>query len=455
METVLAKIVEDKKKWVAKKKADFPLEAFIEHVVASDRDFYHALSKTTTQFILECKKASPSKGLIREDFNLNEIAQAYRPYAAAISVLTDEKYFQGHFDFIQAVRDQVECPVLCKDFMVDPYQVYLARYHHADANLLMLSVLTDEAYRELAQLAHELKLGVLTEVSNQEELERAIALDAKVIGINNRNLRDLSIDLARTQALSPQIPDDRIVISESGIYTHDQVRLLAKNADGFLIGSSLMSEANIPQAVRRVVFGDNKVCGLTSVEDAQAVANVGANYGGLIFVSASPRCVDLPLAKDICEKVPLAFVGVFQNHELDEILKICHQLPFAAIQLHGDEDQAYVDALRQQLPKGVEIWKAVNVTDAVPSLDLTVDRFVLDARKGEQRGGTGRTFDWNLIPQAQRSKIMLAGGLSEENVLAAAELGCLGLDFNSGVESAPGEKDPQKLAAVFAALRDY
>ncbi len=455
METVLAKIVEDKKKWVAHKKVDFPLEAFIENVMVSDRDFYHALSKATTQFILECKKASPSRGLIRDDFNLNEIAQAYRPYASAISVLTDEKYFQGHFDFIQTVRVQVECPVLCKDFMVDPYQVYLARYHQADAILLMLSVLTDEEYCELVQLAYELQLGVLTEVSNQSELERAIALDAKVIGINNRNLRDLSIDLARTQALAPQIPDDRIVISESGIYTHDQVRLLAKEVNGFLIGSSLMSEANIPQAVRRVVCGDNKVCGLTSVEDAQVVAKVGANYGGLIFVSASPRFVDLTLAKEICEKVPLAFVGVFQNHALEEILEISHQLPLAAIQLHGDEEQVYVDALRQVLPKGVEIWKTVNVTDALPKLDLQVDRFVLDARNGEQRGGTGLTFDWDLIPQAQRSKIMLAGGLSEKNVLAAAEIGCFGLDFNSGVESAPGKKDPQKLAAVFAALRDY
>ena len=151
------------------------------------------------------KKASPSKGLIRENFDLDEIIQAYSPYAACISVLTDEKYFQGKFEYLEYVRSRVTQPVINKDFFIDPYQIYLARYHNADAVLLMLSVLDDTQYTELAALAEQYQLDVLTEVSNEPEVLRACALKAKIIGINNRNLRDLSTDLATTERLVPLV----------------------------------------------------------------------------------------------------------------------------------------------------------------------------------------------------------------------------------------------------------
>ncbi|NGN97081.1 bifunctional indole-3-glycerol-phosphate synthase TrpC/phosphoribosylanthranilate isomerase TrpF [Grimontia sp. S25] len=455
METVLAKIVEDKKEWVAARKESQPLESFINDVVPSDRSFYHALSGNPAKFILECKKASPSKGLIRDDFDLNYIAGVYGKHAAAISVLTDEKYFQGNFSFLPIVRSQVPCPVLCKDFMVDTYQVYLARYHQADAILLMLSVLNDEEYRTLAAVAHELNLGVLTEVSNEEELERAIALNAKVVGINNRNLRDLSIDLNRTKELAPRLPDDRIVISESGIYTHQQIRELAPFANGFLIGSSLMAEADVEQAVRRVLYGDNKVCGLTRAEDAKAAYEAYANYGGLIFVEKSPRYVDLEAARKVMEGAPLQYVGVFQNHDLNHVADTAKALDLAAVQLHGAEDSEYVKQLRAELPKGTQIWKAHGVSDTVPHIEPHADRNLLDSRVGNQSGGTGTQFDWSLVPDEQKESLMLAGGLSSENAREAAQIGCAGLDFNSGVESEPGIKDKDKLDAAFTALRDY
>lgn len=145
-------------------------------------------SKQRPSYILECKKASPSKGLIRAAFDLTEIAEVYQHYATVISVLTDEKYFQGHFADIAQVRQRVTQPILCKDFILSEYQVYLARYAQADAILLMLSVLNDERYTQLATLAHQLGMGVLTETSNEAEFARALALKAKVIGVNNRNL---------------------------------------------------------------------------------------------------------------------------------------------------------------------------------------------------------------------------------------------------------------------------
>ncbi len=272
-----------KKRWIAARKQAQPLDSFVDQLTPSDRDFRAALAAPGSQFILECKKASPSKGVIREDFDPANIARAYKPFAAAISVLTDEDYFQAVFDFLPIVREQVDAPVLCKDFIIDPYQVYLARHYQADAILLMLSVLDDAEYRELAELAESLKLGVLTEVSTDDELARANALGAVVIGINNRNLRDLSIDRDRTKRLAPQVGEKAIVISESGIDSHRHVRDLAHHADGFLIGSALMAEPDLILALRKVILGDNKVCGLTSADDALAAYDAGAVYGGLIF----------------------------------------------------------------------------------------------------------------------------------------------------------------------------
>ncbi len=457
MAEVLAKIVRDKYQWVAERKASQHLSTFQPDLESSDRSFYDALKGDKTVFITECKKASPSKGLIRDHFDLDYIASVYNNHADAISVLTDEKYFQGSFEFIPQVRSQVKQPVLCKDFMVDTYQVYLARHYGADAVLLMLSVLNDEEYKALAEVAHSLNMGILTEVSNEEELHRAADLGALVIGINNRNLRDLSTDLNRTKELAPTIrklAPEATVISESGIYTHQQVRDLAKYADGFLIGSSLMSEENLELAVRKVTLGENKVCGLTHPDDAAKAYQAGAVFGGLIFVEQSKRAVDLETARLTMSGAPLQYVGVFQNHEIDFVAAIVTSLGLKAVQLHGAEDQNYVNQLKAELPAGVEIWKAYGVQNEQPAL-LTenVTRHLLDAKVGNQTGGTGEVFDWSLIDDP--SQIMLAGGLSPENAQQAATLGCLGLDLNSGVESAPGKKDMQKLQAAFNAIRNY
>ncbi|KOO08263.1 bifunctional indole-3-glycerol-phosphate synthase TrpC/phosphoribosylanthranilate isomerase TrpF [Vibrio hepatarius] len=457
MAEVLAKIVRDKYQWVAERKKTQPLETFQMDLTPSDRSFYQALSGDKTAFIMECKKASPSKGLIRADFDLDYIASVYNKHASAISVLTDEKYFQGQFEFLPQVRNQVSQPVLCKDFMVDSYQVYLARHYSADAILLMLSVLSDEEYQTLAEVAHSLDMGVLTEVSNEEELHRAVALGAKVIGINNRNLRDLSTDLNRTKELAPtirQLAPEAVVISESGIYTHQQVRDLVDYADGFLIGSSLMAEDNLELAVRKITLGANKVCGLTHADDAAKAYQAGAVFGGLIFVKSSPRYVERENARLVMSGAPLNYVGVFQNEEVDFVLETVKELGLKAVQLHGNEDQDFVDTLRAQLDSNVEIWKAYGVRDQQPTL-LTgnIDRHLLDTKIGSQTGGTGLVFDWSLI--GDPSQVMLAGGITPFNAQKASQQGCLGLDLNSGVESSPGKKDATKLQQAFAAIRDY
>lgn len=452
MQTVLAKIVADKAIWVEARKQQQPLATFQNEVQPSQRHFYDALRGTRTAFILECKKASPSKGVIRDDFDPARIANVYKHYASAISVLTDEKYFQGSFDYLPIVSQIAPQPILCKDFIIDPYQIYLARYYQADACLLMLSVLDDDQYRQLAAVAHSLSMGVLTEVSNEEELERAIALKAKVVGINNRDLRDLSIDLNRTRQLAPRLGHDVTVISESGINTNAQVRELSHFANGFLIGSAMMEHDDLNAAVRRVLLGENKVCGLTRAQDAKAAFEAGAIYGGLIFVPTSPRAVSVDQAREVINAAPLSYVGVFRNAPVAEVVERAATLQLSAVQLHGDEDQSYIDSLRAELPASVQIWKALSVADTLPSRTLNhVDKYVFD----NGQGGSGQRFDWSLLQGQDLSNVILAGGLSADNCVEAAKSGCAGLDFNSGVELQPGIKDASKLASAFQTLRAY
>lgn len=451
-DTVLTKIVADKAIWLEARKKQQPLASFENEIKPASRHFYSAVQGADTSFILECKKASPSKGVIRDDFDPARIAGVYKHYASVISVLTDEKYFQGSFDFLPIVSGIVTQPVLCKDFIIDAYQIHLARFYQADACLLMLSVLDDEHYRQLAAVAHSLNMGVLTEVSNEEELERAIALQAKVVGINNRNLRDLSIDLNRTRRLAPRLTHGVTVISESGISSYAQIRELSHFADGFLIGSALMIEDDLNAAVRRVMFGENKICGLTRPEDARAAREVGAIYGGLIFVPASPRFVSDENAATVIAAAQLRYVGVFRDASVSEVTQKVTQLSLSAVQLHGAEDQTYIDLLRGQLPGNVQIWKALSVKDVLPNRDLNhVDKYVFD----NGQGGSGQSFNWSLLAGQKLENVILAGGLAADNCVEAAKAGCAGLDFNSGVESAPGIKDANKLAAVFQTLRAY
>lgn len=465
MPNVLEKIVADKREELKDRMATLPLEQVKQNLTPSRKSLFEALSAPNAGYIFECKKASPSKGLIREHFDLDEILQAYTPFAAGISVLTDEKYFQGSYDYLAYVTERVSQPVLNKDFFVNDYQVYLARYYNADAILLMLSVLDDDTYRQLHTLADELQLDVLTEVSNEEEMERAIALKSRIIGINNRNLRDLSTDLAATERLVPMLEKathDFVVISESGIYTHQDVRRLAPLCNGFLVGSALMAQQDLPRAVRQLVLGTVKVCGLTSPDDATAAFDAGAAFGGLIFAQKSPRCVTTAQAKDIVTHTPGQYVGVFVNEDNRVVAETAASLHLSAVQLHGDEDASYRQTLRDALPVHCELWQAVGVTDTLPDAvsellkDGNVNRVLLDCKVGAQTGGTGQQFDWSLLSNIEdKSRLVLAGGIGPDSVADALSTGAGIVDVNSGVETAPGIKSKDKITALFDASRQY
>jgi indole-3-glycerol phosphate synthase len=257
---ILKKILDTKAEEVSRRKVRTPiidLESFAESV-EKPRGFYQALQSRVAlkkpAIIAEIKKASPSKGVIREDFQPVMIGQDYAMNGATcLSVLTDKSYFQGSEVYLQLVRERCPLPVLRKDFMIDPYQVYEARALGADCILLIVAALEDAQMRELAELATRLRMDVLVEVHNEEELQRALQLDTKLIGINNRNLRTFETSLQTTLDLKAKIPEDRLVITESGIHTPDDVKLMLDNGIyAFLVGEAFMRADSPGQKMREL-----------------------------------------------------------------------------------------------------------------------------------------------------------------------------------------------------------
>ncbi len=257
---ILKKIIEYKKEFIAERKRNISLKDIKLKIDACQepRNFYTALlnPKTIPSVIAEVKKASPSKGVIRIDFNYIEFAKSYeKNMASAISVLTDEKFFQGSDFFLTAIKANVNLPLLRKDFIIDEYQIFESLAIGADAILLIVKCLTPTQISDFIAVAKSLKLGVLVEVHNVKEAEIALSAGAAIIGINNRNLETFEVDLQHTVNVSKSIPDTVLVVSESGIKTKDDISFLLKNSKikAVLVGETLMRAKDPGTCIPKII----------------------------------------------------------------------------------------------------------------------------------------------------------------------------------------------------------
>jgi indole-3-glycerol phosphate synthase len=348
MSNVLDRICAEKRAHVARLKAQRPEAARLAELAAAPpvRGFADALQHRVAAhrpaLIAEIKKASPSAGLIRPDFDPAALARAYQTGGATcLSVLTDAPFFQGSEDDLRAARAATTLPVLRKDFILDPYQIIESRCIGADCVLLILAALSDACARELAAAAAELGLDVLAEVHDEAELERALRLDVRLIGVNNRNLKTLAVDLATTEKLAPRVPADRIVVAESGLRGRDDLeRLAAVGARCFLVGETLMREADVAAATRRLLGGPE----LTHLDAAGRARMVDvANKDETLRIAVATARVEM-------RKETLAMIGSGQAAKGDvlavariagimaakrtaELIPLCHPLALTSVAL--------------------------------------------------------------------------------------------------------------------------
>ncbi len=504
--TFLERIVAATRRHLLERMRETPLDVVRERALAapSPRPFAAALQPDpggSARLIAEVKRASPSKGLLAERFDPVARARAYGAGgAAAISVLTEPDFFRGSLDDLRAVRAAVDVPVLRKDFLLDPYQIYEARAAGADAVLLICALLDDATLRDLLALTRLLGMEALVEAHNAAEARRAVASDARVIGVNSRDLRTFAVDHDVVRRLRPLVPAGRLFVAESGIGdVVGAARARAFRADAILVGEALMRSespeilarglSSAPGGAMAQFFSATgvpyvKICGLKTAEQARAVVESGADAFGLVF-APSRRQVTPDHARQLVEvarsntvesaqadfvaeheRGPLGAalaasalaIGVFVNEPIARIAEIAATVGLDAIQLSGDESPETCAAVAHET--GLPVLRALRL-HAMDDLSL-LDEYALagailmldtPAYDGGY-GGTGQTGDWRLAAEAARRwPIILAGGLTPANLAdALATVAPRGVDVSSGVET-DGVKDLAKIAAFLRVAR--
>lgn len=478
---ILDKIIEATKIRVAQEKQVESPEAVKAAALALPSDtgfpFEAALRQQDFNFICEVKKASPSKGIIAEHFPYLDIAKEYEVAgAAAISVLTEPDFFKGDKKYLQEIASTVKIPVLRKDFIIDEYQIYQAKVWGASAILLICACLDVPTLTKFRELADSLGLSSLVEAHDENEVQMAIDCGARIIGVNNRNLKDFTVDVQNSVRLRNLVQDDVIFVSESGLETPEDIQVLRDNNIGVaLMGETFMRSPNKVEKLA-YLYGSTyytpkvKMCGISKVETIPAVVEAKPDYMGLVF-APSKRQVTVDQAKTLVEELHKQYtkrynngaeqsnndeiktVGVFVNETLDNLVSIATEANLDVVQLHGDEDEAFIQSLKERT--NVEVWKAVQIrsaADAETWIDSSADMLLFDAYHKDERGGTGEVFDWSCLDEFERP-FMLAGGIDSTNVARAIRtVRPYGIDISSGIET-DGVKDDEKITAFTKLVR--
>ena len=465
---ILDKIIEATKIRVAQEKQVESPEAVKAAALALPSDtgfpFEAALRQQDFNFICEVKKASPSKGVIAEHFPYLDIAKEYEMAgAAAISVLTEPDFFKGDKKYLQEIASTVKIPVLRKDFIIDEYQIYQAKVWGASAILLICACLDVPTLTKFRELADSLGLSSLVEAHDENEVQMAIDCGARIIGVNNRNLKDFTVDVQNSVRLRNLVQDDVIFVSESGLETPEDIQVLRDNNIGVaLMGETFMRSPNKVEKLA-YLYGPTyytpkvKMCGISKVETIPAVVEAKPDYMGLVF-APSKRQVTVEQAEILVEELHkqcinhydtkvVKTVGVFVNETLDNLVRIADTANLDAVQLHGDEDETFIQSLKERT--NVEVWKAIQIRSAADVeewIDSSADMLLFDAYNKDERGGTGEVFDWSSLDAFERP-FMLAGGIDSTNVARAIRtVRPYGIDTSSGIET-NGVKDDEKITA--------
>ena len=472
---ILDTIVEATKIRVAQEKQVESPEAVKAAALALPSDtgfpFEAALRQQDFNFICEVKKASPSKGIIAEHFPYLDIAKEYEVAgAAAISVLTEPDFFKGDKKYLQEIASTVKIPVLRKDFIIDEYQIYQAKVWGASAILLICACLDVPTLTKFRELADSLGLSSLVEAHDENEVQMAIDCGARIIGVNNRNLKDFTVDVQNSVRLRNLVQNDVIFVSESGLETPEDIQVLRDNNIGVaLMGETFMRSPNKVEKLA-YLYGPTyytpkvKMCGISKVETIPAVVEAKPDYMGLVF-APSKRQVTVDQAKTLVEELHRGYaqkygsdtehdkndtiktVGVFVNETVDNLVTIANEANLDAVQLHGDEDEAFIQSLKERT--NVEVWKAVQIRSAADVekwIDSSADMLLFDAYHKDERGGTGEVFDWSSLDAFERP-FMLAGGIDSTNMARAIRtVRPYGIDISSGIET-NGVKDDEKITA--------
>lgn len=419
--------------------------------------FENAIKERRFGFICEVKKASPSKGVIAEDFPYADIACDYeRAGAACISCLTEPYFFQGKDEYLTEIKRRVNIPVIRKDFVIDAYQIYQAKVIGADAVLLICAILTDEQLQEYSRIARELGLSALVETHDEEEVARALKAGATLIGVNNRNLKDFTVDITNSTRLRGLVPTEITFIAESGIKTPADIKVLKEaKVNGALIGETFMRSDEKTRMLGTLDGTRIKICGLSRLEDVDYVNIVKPDFVGFVFAK-SKRQVDDRTAEVLRARLMsgIRAVGVFVNEPISHIASLCKKGVIDIVQLHGDEDEDYIETLREHIDKPIiKAFRVKDKNDLPDALHSSAELVLLDTYVDGSYGGTGKTFDTSIIPGNYR-RIVLAGGVTIENVqdiIKQVRPYCI--DISSGVET-DGYKDKDKIIEFVQKVRD-
>ncbi len=445
---ILDEIVAKRKEFYKKRELEIPLDNLLVQIgnVKREHKLYNLCKEKDFILFTECKKASPSKGLISENYPYLDIAKAYEKGGTdVISCLTEPNYFQGSDEHFKNIRKNVKSLMLRKDFIFSAYQIVESKVMGADVILLICAILTDEEIKKFMQLAENLGMSCLVETHDEEEIKRAIRLGARVIGVNNRNLKDFTVDFDNALNLRKKYPNV-YMISESGVKTPKDVHLLKKaGLNGALVGEALMKSADpyleLLEYRKASIIPKIKFCGMRRREDIEAVNILKPDFVGFVFAEKSKRRLTLTQAARLKKYLSedISAIGVFLNQPISMIVEACEKGIIDIIQLHGDEDDNYIKELKSKVDNEIiSVYRTSRYAE-----------YVMYDSKDPGQGKKATYYN-----RAKNKPVFLAGGINIDNIDEIKLLNPYAIDMSTSIET-DGCKDFNKMKKIIKKVRDY